>query len=353
MIGVASVEIRAAMRKSAAWGTAAPCGAGDGIFILPSVIRRKALGEADDCAGSYYAADGDLGAIKVGGDISMYLRYDGCDLPLASALGMADVPIRQGGTSAAYAYTYRPAADIDGQFVTFVEHMKNYIMEIPSLKITGFTLKGATGKALTLTLRVMGINRIHDSIINTTTSFDNVTYVETANRVSYSQGIFRINAASGAPLAVGDRIFPSSFEFSFHRRLKGEYTGGYLFTSGGHTQDLIDEPTNDGPPAISLKLGFPRHTSATYLTILGGDVRQKMDITFTGAPIGEGYNRTLALRFPHLQLINDDPADEEGVIKEPLKFRVLAPETSPPGMKGITDPFQISGINQNTADPLG
>jgi hypothetical protein len=351
MIGVASAEIRAAVKKAVAWGTAVPCGAQDGILILPSVIRREALGETDDYAGSYYAEDGDLGAIRVGGDISMYLRYDGCDLPLVLAMGIAGVPA-QLGMGPAYAYTYRPAADIDGQFATFVEHMKNYIMEIPSLKITGFTLKGATGKALTLALRIMGINRVHDSVINTMASFGNVTYVETANRVRYSQGVFRMNAASGAPLASDDRIFPSSFEFSFHRRLKGEYTGGYPFTSADHTQDLIDEPTNNGPPAISLKLGFPRHTSATYLTILGGDVRQKMDITFTGTPIGEGYNRTLALRFPHLQLINDDPADEEGVIKEPLEFRVLAPETPPPGMKGITDPFQINGVNERRTDPL-
>ena len=82
-------------------------------------------------------------------------------------------------------------------------------------------------------------------------------------------------------------------------------------------------------------------------------MRQKLDITFTGAPIGEGSNRTLALRFPHLQLINDDPTDEEGIIKEPLEFRVLAAETEPPGMRGITDPFQISGINRRSTDPLG
>jgi hypothetical protein len=321
--------------------------------MLPSVIRRKTLGETDDCAGSYYAADGDLGAIKVGGDISMYLRYDGCDLPLTLAMGIAGAPVWQGSTSAAYAYTYRPAADIDGQFATLVEHMKSYIMEIPSLKITGFTLKGETGKAITLTLRVMGINGIHDSAANTMASFGNVTCVETANRVRFSQGVFSMNPASGVPLAAGDRIFPSSFEFSFQRRLKGEYTGGYLFRSGNNTQDLIDEPTNDGPPEINLKLRFPRHTSATYLSALGGDVRQKLDITFTGPPIGGGYDRKLVLSFPHLQLINDDPADEEGTINEPLEFRVLKPETPPPGMKGITDRFQISGINQRSTDPLG
>jgi len=352
MIGLASTEIRAAMRRSPAWGAAVSCGAGDGMLILPSLIRQEMVGEVDDPAGSYYPTDCDLGAVKVGGDISMYLRYDGCGLPLALAMGTAGAPVRQ-EAGGAYFYTYRPATDTDGLFATFAEHMKSYIMEIPSLKITGFAMSGEVGKALVLTLRAIGINRVHDSRVNTVASFGNVTYGETSHRVKFSQGIFRMNAAPAGPLAPVHRIFPSWFEFSFQRKLKGEYTGGYLFRSGGAVRDLFDEPTNDGPPAMSLKLVFPRHTSATYLSILGGDVRQKMDITFTGEPIGEGYDRTFTLSFPHLQLMNDNPADEEGIIREPLEFTVLAPGTPPPGMKGMTDPFQVSGINQRSTDPLG
>jgi len=351
MIGLASTEIRAAMRRSPAWGAAAPCGAGDGMLILPSLIRQEMVGEVDDLAGSYYPKDCDPGAVKVGGDISMHLRYDGCGLPLALAMGTAGAPVRQ-GVDGAYFYTYRPATDTDGLFATFAEHMKRYIMEIPSLKVTGFTVSGEVGKALVLTLHVIGINRIHDSLVNTMASFCDVTYAETSHRVKFSQGVFRMNAASAGPLGPTHRVFPSSFEFSFQRALKGEYTGGYLSTSGGAARELIDEPTNDGPPAMSLKLGFPRHTSATYLAILGGDVRQKMDITFTGAPIGGGYDRTFTLSFPHLQLVNDNPADEEGIIIEPLEFMVLAPGAPPPGMKGITDPFQVAGINQRSTDPL-
>ena len=160
--------------------------------------------------------------------------------------------------------------------------MKNYIMEVPSLKITGFTIKGETGRPLILTLRVMGINRIHDSAINTMASFGNVTYLETANRVRFSQGVFRMNAASGASLqwATGYSRVRSNFPFSAGSR--ENIRGDISLRSAGNTQDLIDEPTNDGPPGVSLKLTFPRHTGSTYLAILGGDVRQKMDITFTG-----------------------------------------------------------------------
>ena len=170
--------------------------------------------------------------------------------------------------------------------------------------------------------------------------------------MKFSHGIFRMNARSGAALGAGDAISPNSFELSFQRKLKGEYTGGYKFTQGSNIQELIDEPTNDGPPEISLKLDFPRHTGKTYLDILGGDTRQKMDITFTGGLIADTYYRTFRLQFPHLQLVNDDPADAAGIIKEPLEFKAYGSQSAPAGMTGITDPFWITGINQRSTDPL-
>ena len=343
-------EIRAAMRKSSVWGTAVPCGAGDGVLILPSATRKETIAATDDLAGSCFPHDGDFEAVRVGGSISMHLRYDGCDVPLALVMGLAEVSVSPGNDVCAY--TFSPAADVDGLFATFVEHMRSYVLEIPSLKITGFTLGGEVGGALTLTLRVLGIDRIHDSVVNTPASFPGVTYPETGNRVRFSQGIFRMNDLWAAPLGPGDEIFPSSFEFTFQRRLKGEYSGGCLCGSGEGTRDLIGEPTNDGPPEMSLQLRFPRHTSPSYLATPGGEAGRKMDITFTGAPIEAGCERTFALIIPHLQLINDNPVDEDGIIAEPLEFRVLAPETPPPGMKDITDPFRITGVNLKGTNAL-
>ena len=350
MPGVAGVEVKAAFKKAATWNTAVACGANDGILILPSTLKKDNTVDVDDSEGTFFAKDGDLGAIKVEGDLSMYLRYDSLDVMIAQAMGIAGVPTIQGATTA-YAYTYKPSSNTDGKFGTLAKYMKNYIEEHTSAKVAGFAIKGEFGKALTITFKLICINKVADSTVNTTTTFNNVTFSEVANRVRFAQGVFRMNAASGAALAVGDRIYPSSFEFSFQRKLAGVY-GQYKYTSGNNTQDLIDEPTNDGPPELSLKLEFPRHTSSTYLTILGGDTRQKMDITFTGGLIASTYYRTFTLQFPHLQLINDDPADAAGIIKEPLEFKVHGCNTAPMGMTGITDPFWISGINQRATDPL-
>lgn len=349
--GVAGVEIKAAFKKAATWDTALACGAGNGILILPSSLKKDAPVDVDDSLGTFFSKDGNLGAIKAEGNIPAYLRYDSLDVLLAFFMGVAGAPAKQ-GTTTAYAYTYKWLTAVDGFFGTFAKYMKNYIEEHPSIKVSGITIKGEVGKPLQVIFDVISINKVVDSTVNTLVTFANVTYSEQANRVLFSQGVCRMNAQSEIALAVGDKIYPSSFELTAKRKLKGEYTGEYEFKSGGNVQEMIDEPTNDGQPEIKLKLSFPRHVGTSYLTILGGDTRQKMDMTFTGGLIATPYYRTFMLQFPHLQLINDDPADEAGIIKEPLEFTVHGAVTAPLGMTDITDPFWITGINQLATNPL-
>lgn len=350
MGAVAGVEIQAAFKKSSVWNTPVAVGANDGILILPTSIKRDAPVESDDSLGTYFSEDGDPGAIKVEGDIPMYLRYDSLDVLLALFMGIAGAPAQQGVTTA-YAFTYKWKKDTDGYFGTFVKHMKNYIEEVVSAKIAGITIKGEVGKPLQAIFKTIASNKVYNSTTNTTATFNNVTFFEKANRVRFSQGVFRMNDQSGAALADTDKIYPSSFELSAQRKLKGEYTGQYV-TTGSNKQDVIDEPTNDGHPEILLKLSFPRHSANTRLLELGSDTRKKMDITFTGALIESTYYRQFKLQLPHLQLKNVDPTDEQGIIKEPLDLIVHAATTAPAGMTGITDPFWISGINRRVTDPL-
>ncbi|GJQ44861.1 MAG: hypothetical protein JETCAE04_06150 [Candidatus Jettenia caeni] len=251
----------------------------------------------------------------------------------------------------AYNYIYKWNKIIDGLFCTFCLNMKDYIEEAVSVKVVGFTLKGDVGNPLQIIFHVIANNKEYASIVNTTTTFNNVTYVEKSNRVRFSEGVFRINDKSGAGLAAGDKVYPSAFELKVMRKLEGVYTGQYLDQTGTAKQELIDEPQNAGMPEVSLTLTFPRHTSTTYLTTLINDTRKKMDITFTGALIEGASYRSFKLQFPHLQLKNDNITEEPGIIKEPLEFLVQATSDTPLGM-GITDPFWISGTNRRNTDPL-
>lgn len=350
MGGSIGVEIVAGAKKATVWGTPVALGANDGILILPTTLKKRADVDVDDSLGNYFSVDGDPGQIVADGDIPMYLRYDGCDIFLANFQGVAGAPTQQGATTA-YAYIYKWLKALDGKFITFAKSMTHYVDEVPSLKVDGITIKGEIGKALQLIVNTVPINKVHDSTVNTLATFANVTYFEKANRVMFSDGVFRMNDQSGDALADGNKIYPASFELTAKRKQKGEYTGQYR-TTGANPQDLIDEPTNNDTPEIRLKLQFPRHTGVTYLNALGADTRKKMDITFTGALIESTYYRKFMLQFPHLQLASDDVADEKGIIKEPIELIVHGATAAPTGMTGITDPFWISGTNRRATDPL-
>ena len=345
--GVSGVEIETALLKSTTWNTALPAGADDGMLVLPTSVKKTTNFEKDDSLGIPYSKDADQGPIEVNGDIPCYLRYDGLDRQIAIPMGIAGVPTQQEAT-AAYVYVYDWADHIDGLFGTFVKHMKTYIEEHTSIKISGITIKGETGLPVQLILHTDSVNKITDSAVNTLATFNNVTFFERSKRVLYSHAVFRMNNQEGAALGGGDVIYPSSFELMAKRAVKGEHTGEF---KSSQNNDLIDEPCTEDQPEITLKLNFPRHSGKTLLEDLDNDQYKKIDITFTGSQIETPYNREFKIELSNVQITNDDPADETGAIKEPLDLMVHGCEVAPTGM-AFTTPLRISGINKRTTDPL-
>lgn len=349
----AGVRKVVAMKKSAVWNTAVACGAGDGISHLTGKANRQADVAMDESRGLSFSTDGTPGPITCTEQLVCVLRYAGLDLPIALMMGTAGAPAQQAAT-AAYKNTYKWNTDPYGLMATMATNVAGlYIEELTSMKITGITVSGEVGaKPLQIVFDIIGINKNTGSVVNTTTTFNNVTLAETENAVLFSQLKFRMNDRSGDALDDDDRIYPSKFTLSINRPLKGEYTGEYRTTTDP-PQDLIDEPANDGIPEIRLTIELPKHTGNTNLAALGNDTRKKMDITATGATIADVYKYQHLWQFPHLQMTNVDPTDDNGRIKEPLEFLVHGCLAAPLGMVGITDPLWWTVINKRTTDPLG
>jgi hypothetical protein len=338
-------EIRAALKKAQAWGVAAACGANDGVLIMPHTLKKERAKVEDESLGVYFPKELAQVDIKVEGTVPAYLRYDGLDLLLALVMGeTAGAPVQQDGTQA-YAQSFKLKETIDGLFSTFAVNNGINIDEYTSLKLTGFTLKGEVGKPVQAVFQAIADDRVTDSAVNTPESFAAVTYFEEKSRVLFSQAVFRMNAQAGAALGDGDKIYPSSFELSFKRKMKGIYAAGGA--------DKIDEPTNEGAPEVRLKLDFPRYTAKTYFEDWDRGAAKKLDITFTGALIEGAYYRSFKIQFPNLSLASVDLPIEKGILKHPLEFECLASDAAPLGMTGITKPFQIDVINRQNADVLG
>lgn len=346
MSSFAGVELFSAIRHATTWGVPVACGSGDGFSSKETTLRASQPIEIDDSLGLYHSGDGAPGAVALGGDLPRTLYYQGLELLLWMVTGSGVViPVPPSATC-----LYLPAKDPSGCFATLVRYMRNYVYEVPSLKATGFTLTGQTGKPLQITFHCQGdrVNRNTVSGINTLATAANITVpLDTVTLpapgpfrpVRYSEGQFQLKDQSGPAMGSGDLVSPSSFEFSYKRTLKG--------ISGA---TAIDEPTNDGQPECSLKLTFPRHTAATRLADLGTDIRKKGAISFTT------YTSKLwmfMMVFPHLQYRSVPVTDSNGIIQEPVEFICHGANGAVPGLEGVTTPFLIQQLNQVTTPPWG
>ncbi len=344
-LSASGVNVKAAVAKASAWGAAVACGADSGVLIKPHTLKRTRQSLIDDSLGLYFPQSAVNAQIKVEGDIPSYLRYDGLDLLIALAMGeTGGLPAGQGATTA-YAQTFSLANTLDTYFATFIVNNGVNIDEYTTVKITGFTLTGEVGKPWEIKFHAIAIDRITGSTVNTPTTFNNVTFFETGARVLFGQSVFWMGNNSGSALSFSNAIFPNKFELQFKRKMAGKY-------GTGTSMDLIDEPTNDGLPEITLKLTMPRYTAATYFNNWDPMTQQMLQMTATGANIASTYNRSFQIQFPALQLSNVDLPMKEGILEHPLEFKALSIGTDPAGMTGVTNPFAINVVNRQSVNVL-
>lgn len=337
-------EVRAALRKASVWNTAVACGAGHGLLVRPHSIKRTRESHPDDSLGMPFSHETDDGLITAQGSLPCYLRYDGLDLALALAMGATGgAPVRQ-GTTAAYAQTLVCASHIDALFATLAVENGVDVEEFPSAKLHGFTLKGSAGKPVECEFHVIADERVPNSTVNTPASMDSVTFVDTGNRVLFTQMVMRMNDSSGLALGAGDAIYPSSFEITFRRALRGVHASGQA--------DRIDEPTNDGKPEVSVRLTFPRYGSNAHFLAWNAATRKKLELAFTGATIEGAYKRTFTVQLPALAYTGVDLPVVDGIMEHPLEFRALSVAAAVAGMSGVTGPLGINLINKQIADVL-
>ncbi len=237
-------------------------------------------------------------------------------------------------------HVYDIVPNIDGLFLTYCINNKVNIEEMASLKPTSMTIKGETGKPVTITFKCIAYDKVTNSATNTLVTFAAVTIRETANRVLMSQGVIRMNTQSGAALSSGDAIYPKSFELTFTRKMQGDYGSGSSYNN-------VDEPTNDGLPTATLKMEFPKYTSNQNFLDWDTNTPKKIDFTFTGAG-----SRSILIQIPNAMFANVDLPVVAGRMKHPVDFNLLAAAAAPTGMTGVTMPFRITMVNTYCGDPL-
>lgn len=338
-------EIVAAAKHASAWRTAVALGAGDGVLITSESGFTKA---------PQYKDDDSLGNPDIletykmleslsGPSLSGYLRYESWDVLLAHALGTAGTPTQVEST--AYYNTYSPADNIAGKFVTLAMKKSattHNIWEIPSAKVTGFTISGRVGEFQTISINLMGNKLENQSAVNT--SLSSVTYPTKQNLIKFdTRTKFRMNTQSGDALSDSDIIYPMSYEITYQRPHQENFEAMYADAS---------EPVQSGFATATIKLGFDKYSSDTFMDSIAADTEKKMDVLFEGDIIAGSTRYTLRFDLPKIRWqTGEAPVSGPGTIPHNLTGRLLGVSSAPTGMTGVTDPLSMYVVNTRTTDP--
>ena len=337
-MAITGAEIVYACKKANVWNTAVACGVGDGFRGMPISASPTNELVVDDSLGQLFATDATPGATKLDVTVPAYARYNDEVVfsMLAAVFGTATAPALHAGGALSKDHILKIAPNVDGLFFTLAGKLgTGFVDEIPSWKIAKVVVTWETGKPVQFAFSGPGIDLVVDSAINTLTTFNNVTILETSNRAYMAQTTFLLNSQGGIALAAGDKIAPSKAVLTLERKLTG-VPGSYV--SAGAGRDLIDEPTNDGPFTATLDFTFPRLTSNAGQLDVKNNAPKKCEIIMTGPIIEGAIPYLIKFQMPHLKPSDDKHPHKQGIIDNTRTYQVMGADAAPLGMTGNTDP---------------
>jgi hypothetical protein len=236
------------------------------------------------------------------------------------------------------------APSCDGFGATFAMDRELYIEEIVSAKIYGFGVGVGEGGILNETFKLLGSKPTNISSVNINSTVYGASYPALGGKIFRRQGTFRLNKQSAGALGSTDAIgVVETFDVDFVRPQDRSYV---------HGQDYILEPSDNEFPVPTVKLGFSRMNTVTanslYAALRANDA-MKGDMTYAGAFINSTDQLSVLYQFPYLELQDfQTPSAGAAQVKPQASFVVKKPTAAPTGMSGVTNPFRITRIMQNS-----
>jgi hypothetical protein len=159
------------------------------------------------------------------------------------------------------------------------------VVEITSVKWTGFTLRARQGRPFEIEFRGIGHDyKYGTSAVNTTATIDNVTLSANLEWALFKHAVINLNAQNGADFSGTDIVYCTGFEVTVERALEGRFS-----TQFG---DKVSEPIETDFMKVTGSLEFPDVNTGTggssslaadQLTYANtGATAKKMKIVVTG-----------------------------------------------------------------------
>lgn len=313
-----------------------------GLKYSPQFVEDRSFGEEFLGPAEY----GDLNPADL--TLTGQARYEDHNYVLrALAMGSPAAPVIS--TSAdtqttSWLHVVDLAPSIDGRAATFAFDRKQFVEEIASAKVFGFSERPGDGGVIEESFRILGVAPTHTSTINTRSILYDASFPALGGKVFRKQGVFRINAQSGGSLGSSDTIsILGSLEFTFERPQDRSYAYG--------SADII-EPADNEFPLPSIRLIFDRANTITvnsFRAALSAGTAYKADITYSGAFINSTDRGQRLWQFPHVEIQDQaTPTSGAAQVKPNVMFMLKKPASAPTGMSGVTQPFRLSQIMSNS-----
>lgn len=306
------------------------------IFVEDRSFGEPFLGAAD--IGDVQPVD-----IQTGGQV----RYEDNHYILeACAMGSpaaVTISTSTAGQTTSWLHVFDLAPSIDGLGVTMAMDRKLYVEEIPSAKVYGWTETIGDGGVLTQAFKFLGNKATNISSININSTIYAASFPALGGKVFRKQGTFRMNKQSGGALASTDAIPCETVDFAFERPQDRTF---------GTSQDYIVEPGDNEFPMPTLKLGFPRmntiSANSLYAALRANDAF-KADWICLGAFINSTDQLKRMYQFPYVELQDfQTPVAGAAQVKPMASFVLKKVSAAPTGMSGVTMPFRLTKIMQNS-----
>jgi hypothetical protein len=169
------------------------------------------------------------------------------------------------------------------------------------------------------------------------------SYPALNGKIFRKQGTFRSTRRAAARSGSTDAIKVENL------RVRLRAAAGRTFGTG---QDYIVEPGDNEFPMPSVKVTFPRMNTVSanslYAALRGGTAF-KGDWVTLGAFINSTDQWTRKYQFPYMELQDfQTPIGRRGAGQAVATFVLKKPSAAPTGMSGVTMPFRLTRIMQNS-----
>jgi hypothetical protein len=344
-------EVKVGYAFATTWGTAASVtkqllmSANDGMEDgVPQLVVDEGINQdfrMEDEAGDRKAASFDL---------TTRARYEATDALFAAACGSAATPavVSSAGASSLVAYRHVVTlAKALTHMITFAVDMKNYVVEVPTARVKGFTLKVGDNGVMDVTFPMVGAYTNYTSSININSTIGGAAAPQAGTRLFRKNGTLRMNAQSAGSLVAGDAFSAILREMTF------TYTRSLVDDDTVFSQDYIISPDDNDFPDLTLDLKFARMSSACANSLaigLQAVTAFKADLDFLGTYINSTTRREWKMEMPCLQLVSyKAPFSGHQQVRPEASLALRQASAAPTGMAGITNPFQLTIVNANSA----